>query len=128
MSDRIADNAGDTVLSEAWAAALLLEVMLRLDAPLRRELLMSQVITPPYAELPAREDNLAWRYVPDDVLAGLRLSEHRHPCAVVLRGAQEEKRRARSGHKPDLVVRNWKLSGVAPYGRDKAYDEDGMGR
>jgi hypothetical protein len=112
-------------MSEASAAALVFAAMLADGVPLRRQLLLSQVITAPYLPLPTLDDDIGWRYVPDDVLLGLQVcSNYGFPDDLVAKACAESRRRAAAGHKPDLAVRNWHLPGVEPYRPEDSYGQD----
>jgi hypothetical protein len=85
---------------------------------------MSQVITPPYMEIPALDDDDAWRYVPDDLLAGLFKCGHEFPDAVVAGASREIGLRRARGHVADLRAINWRLPGVEPYGLQEKPGEE----
>ncbi len=130
VSAALLERAGDNprygdAMTQAWAAALVFAAMLADGVPLRRQLLLSQVITAPYLPLPPLDDDIGWRYVPDDVLRGLQVcSNYDFPDDLVAKACAESRRRAEAGHKPDLTAKNWHLPGVDPYRLEDSYDQD----
>jgi len=116
LADRVRGHGANDAVATMWATALVLAAMVRSGCPIRRALLMSQVITPPYTEIPALDDDDAWRYVPDDLLAGLHKCRHELSDGVVARAWREIRRRGDAGHSPNFRVLNWRLPGVEPYG------------
>jgi hypothetical protein len=126
LLERVGDNPSfDDAMTEALSAALVFAAMLADGVPLRRQLLLSQVITAPYLPLPALDDDMGWRYVPDDVLRGLQVcSNYDFPDDLVAKACAESRRRAEAGHKPDLTAKNWHLPGVDPYRLEDSYDQD----
>ncbi len=111
----LAPGAKSGATAEMWAAALVVAALVRAGCPIRRQILLSQVITRPYMDLPAFDDDAAWRNLPDDLLAGLQRCSHDRPGAVVERACREVGRRQAAGHVPNFHVINWCLPGVAPY-------------
>jgi hypothetical protein len=126
LLERVGDNPSfDDAMTEALSAALVFAAMLADGVPLRRQLLLSQVITAPYLPLPALDDDIGWRFVPDDVLRGLQVcSNYGFAEELVARACSEESRRLAAGHKPDLSAKNWQLPGMDPYRPEESYDKD----
>jgi hypothetical protein len=116
LEGRLREHGSQGAVAEMWATALVLAAMARDGCPIRRQLLMSQVITPPYIFLPPVDDHMAWRFLPDDLLHGLHKCTHDYPDTVVARALREIARRRAVGHNPDFRAINWRLPGVLPYG------------
>ncbi len=122
LARRHRKHGAQGAVAEMWSTALVLVAMVRSGCPVRRQLLMSQVITPPYMALPPLDDHMAWRYLPDDLLHGLYKCSHDCPDAIVTRARREIARRRAEGHVPDFTAINWRLPGVLPYGLSEPPD------
>jgi len=122
LAERVRQHGAKGAAAEMWATAIVIAALVRSGCSIRRALIMSQVITPPYLDIPAIDDDGAWRYLPDDLLAGLHKCRHDFPDIVVERAWREIRRRQAAGHIPNLRAINWRLPGVEPYGLDATPD------
>jgi len=122
LAERVRQHGAKGAAAEMWATAIVIAALVRSGCSIRRALIMSQVITPPYLDIPAIDDDGAWRYLPDDLLAGLHKCRHDFPDIVVERAWREIRRRRAAGHIPNLRAINWRLPGVEPYGLDATPD------
>jgi hypothetical protein len=116
LAERVRQHGAKGASAEMWATAIVIAALVRSGCSIRRALIMSQVITPPYLDIPAIDDDVTWRYLPDDLLAGLHKCRHDFPDIVVERAWREIRRRRAAGHIPNLRAINWRLPGVEPYG------------
>jgi hypothetical protein len=106
LAERVRQHCAKGASAEMWATAIVIAALVRSGCSTRRALTMSQVITPPYLDIPAIDDDVAWRYLPDDVLAGLHKCRHDFPDIVVERAWREIGCRRAAGHISNLRAIN----------------------